>query len=33
MRNEDIKTEGDIIHIYDLAVPRDVDKELSEKRE
>ena len=31
MRNEDIKTEGDIIHIYDLAVPRDVDKELSEK--
>ncbi len=31
VRNEDIKTEGDIIHIYDLAVPRDVDKELSEK--
>ena len=31
VRTEDIKTEGEIIHIYDLAVPRDVDKELSEK--
>lgn len=31
VRNGDIKEEGERIYIYDLAVPRDVDKELSEK--
>lgn len=31
VRNGDIKEDGERIYIYDLAVPRDVDKELSKK--
>lgn len=31
VRNGDIREDGERIYIYDLAVPRDVDKELSEK--